>query len=183
MAAKLDFKSLENAELLLVVAPSDSTQQVTLDILKYFVNAKNSFCVYVTVAKPYNTIMNILSKNGINTDRIFFIDCITSLSTGGNIMRAGNCVFCQPQALTNISIALTNAIESLPKDNEKLLILDTLSTLMLYNEAGTVTRFAHVLTGKLRTWGVKSVILTLEEETDKKIIAQLAQFCDKTINI
>ena len=43
MAAKLDFKSLENAELLLVVAPSDSTQQVTLDILKYFVNTKNSF--------------------------------------------------------------------------------------------------------------------------------------------
>ncbi len=98
-------------------------------------------------------------------------------------MRAGNCVFCQPQALTNISIALTSAIESLPKDNDKLLILDTLSTLMLYNEAGTVTRFAHVLTEKLRAWGVKSVILTLEEETDKKIIAQLGQFCDKTINI
>ena len=183
MAAKLDFKSLENAELLLVVAPSDSTQQVTLDILKYFVNTKNNFCVYVTVAKPYNTIMNILNKNGIKTERIFFIDCVTSLSTSSSVMRAGNCVFCQPQALTNISIALTNAIESLPKDNDKLLILDTLSTLMLYNETGTVTRFAHVLTGKLRASGVKSVILTLEEETDKKIIAQLGQFCDKTINI
>ena len=183
MAAKLDFKSLENYELLLVVAPSDSTQQVTLDILKYFVNTKNNFCVYVTVAKPYNTIMNILNKNGIKTERIFFIDCVTSLSTSSSVMRAGNCVFCQPQALTNISIALTNAIESLPKDNDKLLILDTLSTLMLYNETGTVTRFAHVLTGKLRASGVKSVILTLEEETDKKIIAQLGQFCDKTINI
>ena len=74
MAAKLDFKSLENSELLLVVAPSDSTQQVTLDILNYFVNAKNSFCVYVTVSKPYNTIINILNKSGIKTDRIFFID-------------------------------------------------------------------------------------------------------------
>ena len=137
----------------------------------------------MTVSKPYNTIINILNKSGIKTDRIFFIDCITSLSTSSSVMRAGNCVFCQPQALTNISIALTNAIESLPKDNDKLLILDTLSTLMLYNEAGTVTRFAHVLTGKLRAWGVKSIILTLEEETDKKIIAQLGQFCDKTITI
>ena len=74
MASKLDFKSLENSELLLVVASSDSMQQVTLDVLKYFVNTKNSFCIYVTVAKPYNTIMNILNKNGIKTDRIFFID-------------------------------------------------------------------------------------------------------------
>ena len=180
---KIDFKDLETSELMLVVAPSDSMQQVTLEVLKYFVNTKNSFCVYVTVAKPYNTIMNILNKNGIKTDRIFFIDCVTSLSTSESLLRAGNCVFCQPQALTNISIALTSAIESLPKDNDKLLILDTLSTLMLYNEAGTVTRFAHVLTGKLRASGVKSVILTLEEETDKKIIAQLGQFCDKTINI
>lgn len=179
----LNLKDLENSEISLVIAPSEMVQQTNIDILKHFVNEKDSFCVYVTVAKPYKTMVNIFSKNGIKTDNIFFIDCITSLSVSGDIQRAGNCVFVQPQSLTNISMALTSAITSIPKEKESLMILDTLSTLMLYNQTETIAKFAHVLTGKLREWAVKSIILTLEDESDKKIVSQLTQFCDCTIRV
>ena len=70
-----------------------------------------------------------------------------------------------------------------PKKENKTLILDTLSTLMLYNNAETVGKFMHAVTGKLRNWGVKSVILTMEEETDKEIISQISQFVDKVVKI
>lgn len=43
--------------------------------------------------------------------------------------------------------------------------------------------FVHNLTGKMRQLGVKAVILTLEEETDKKIISQLSQFVDRMIEV
>ena len=156
-------------------------QEANLAILNYYLNKKNYSCVYVTVAKPYSTVLNIIAKNHIKTDKLFFIDCVTQAAAAGELTRAGNVVFSQPQALTNISIVLTNGIEKLPKDEGRVVVLDTLSTLMLYNEAQIVTRFVHSLTGKIRAWGIKSVILTLEEETDKKIIAQISQFCDKVI--
>lgn len=181
--AKLNFKDLESNELILLIAPSEQMQQVNLKILRYFANEKAAFCVYLTVAKPYRTILGILEKNRIKTDRIFFIDCITSSTIGGEMERAGNCVFCPPQALTDISIALSTSLKSMPRDKERVLIIDTIGTLMLYNEAVTVSKFIHSLTAKLREWGIKSVIMTLEEETEKKVLAELGQFCDKVISI
>lgn len=180
---KINLNELEYNRLVLLLAPSKKIQEVDLFLLKYFLNTKKAFCVYVTVAKPYQTMLNILGKNKIKTDKIFFIDCITPVSAGGGMQRVGNCVFCQPQALTNISISLTTAMQSLPKDSERVLILDTVSTLMLYNETGTVARFVHSLTTKIRQWKVRSVILTLEEETDKKVLSQLSQFVDKVIEV
>lgn len=179
----INLKEMDSNQLVLIVAPSRKIQEVDLFLLKHFLNTKKAFCVYVTVAKPYQTMLNILEKNKIKTDKIFFIDCITPVSAGGGMQRVGNCVFCQPQSLTNISITLTAALQSLPKESERVLVLDTISTLMLYNEAGTVTRFVHSLTGKMRQWGVKSIILTLEEETDKKVLSQLSQFVDKVIEV
>lgn len=180
---KLNMKELEDCELSLIIAPSDDVQKVNLQIMKHFMNKRKSSCVYLTIAKPYNTVLNILKKNKVSTGNIFFIDCITSLSTGGDMQRSGNAVFCQPQSLTNISIVLTSAIESLSKEKNKLLLMDTLSTLLIYNEAGTVTKFVHSLASRLRGLGVKSIIFTLEEETDKKIISQISQFVDKTIRL
>ena len=181
--AKVNFSDLENNELLLVVSPSNMVEEVNLEIMRYFINKKDAYCVYVTIAKPYKTILNILKKNRISSNKIFFIDCISGLITGEDMQRAGNCILCQPQSLTNISIALTSALKSIPTDQEKVLILDTISTLMLYNEVLVIGRFMHALTGKIRKLGVKSVIFTLEEETDKKILSQMSHFCDKCITL
>lgn len=179
---KLNFSELESGELSLLVAPSHLVQEATLQSAKYFVNRKKNFCVYVTVAKPYKTIFTLLEKKKINTGKVFFIDCATPL-TGSAETQAENCVFVQPQSLANLSIALSSAIQTLPPTHPKLLVLDTLSTLMLYNQAPIVAKFMHALAGKLRNWGVRSIIFILEEETDNKIISQLSQFCDNTIRV
>lgn len=177
----LNYKSIEENKLIAVIAKSEKIQKITLDLLKYFLNNKKASCAYVTIAKPYKTIMNILTKNKIKTEQIIFIDCITSLSLGTDLQRISNCIFCKPESLTNISIALTSALDSLPKYHERILILDTLSTLMLYNQSKSINAFMHILTGKLREMGIRLIILTLEEETDKEIISEMTQFCDKVI--
>ncbi len=182
--ALLNLKDFEDNELILVLAPSDRIQEVNVEILKNFLNKKDTSCIYVTVAKPYKTIIKSLEKNGIKPDKLFFVDCATGLATGNEeVQRSGNAIFCPPQMLSDISIAMSNFVDSIPKKENKTLILDTLSTLMLYNNAETVGKFMHAVTGKLRNWGVKSVILTMEEETDKEIISQISQFVDKVVKI
>lgn len=179
--AKMNYKDLEQNRLVVVIAKSDKLQKITLGILKYFVNKKKASCVYVTVAKPYKAIINILTANKINTKEIMFIDCITALSLGGDMQRAGNCIFCKPESLTNLSIALVNALKGLSQENERILVLDTLSTLMLYNQAKSISQFMHLLTFNLREMGVRSIVFTLEEDSDKAMISQITQFCDKVI--
>lgn len=173
-------KEIEDKNIVLVTVPSEAVEEVNTELLSH-INSEEGTTVYMTVAKPYSTITNILEEKDIDTSQMFFIDCITK--TNGEPSEAENCVFLRPQALTDISIALSQAVESMPDGGEKYLVMDTLSTLMLYNERDTVGKFAHSIANKIREWGIKSVMLTLEEEADEELTSQIRQFCDSCIDI
>lgn len=174
--------SLEQDEVILVIAPNEDVEGVNTSILEHFSKEDDFSCVYVTLTKPYKTVENVLQESGVETDRIFFIDCI-SKTQAGEVTAAENVVFLEPQALTNISIALSNAVESLPESDNNVLIFDTLSTLMMYNDQETVSKFAHQLSSKIRGWGIKSIMLTLREEQDDELIENVKQFADRTIHV
>ena len=53
----------------------------------------------------------------------------------------------------------------------------------MFNQVGTVGRFIHFLAGKMRSWRVKGIIVTLEKEKNKELINELSQFCDVTFDI
>ena len=44
-------------------------------------------------------------------------------------------------------------------------------------------RFIHYLTGKIRLWNISGVMISLHEESDKKVIGEISQFCDKIIRV
>lgn len=99
------------------------------------------------------------------------------------MQKARNAVFVgSPKDLTDISIATTMAIKSVPK-GYRLLFIDSISTLGLYNDAGTVAKFTHFLINKMRELKCTGVIISLEKETDEKMISQLSQFCDKIVKV
>jgi hypothetical protein len=125
--------------------------------------------------------MNVFQENKINSDSVFIIDGITPLSSG--IKKVGNAVFLgSPRALTHISIAAGAVMEKLDK-NKSFLFLDSLSTLCLYNNTLNVTRFLHFLINQMHKFGTLGIILSVESEMDKGMIAELSQFCDRVIEL
>ncbi len=178
----IDLNEFENKDIILVISPEASVTQTFLKITEYFVNVKDSYCIYVTLNKPYSSLLNLLRENKIKTEKMFFIDAVTRLS-GTGMQRAGNCVFCQtPTSLTAISIALSGAMETIPKDKPKILFLDSLSTLLIYNQSGTVAKFAHFLTTKMRFYEIKGIVLSVEDG-NKEMIQQISQFCDAVVRV
>ncbi len=173
------FKSIEEKEITLLLVPEIRLAEVEIDIVKYL-NKKGYFTIYINANKPYATMANIFKKEGIDLNKVFFIDLITQF-VGADAQRAGNCIFCSPRSLTNLSIIIKSVVENLPKDAKKVLFFDSLSTLLLYNESATVSRFAHMLIARLREWKLKGMVLMLQQETDKTLITQIASFCDNYI--
>lgn len=179
---KTELKSLDQNYIALVLAEAKVYQETNIALLQYMIDEKNIPGVYVTINKPYNTMKRILENEGINTDMIIFIDAI-SKSAGGTIEKAENCLFIgSPENLTDISVALTEATQAIPSD-KKFVFFDSLSTLLLYNNMGTVARFTHFLTGKMRAWGVEGILISVEKESDEVLLSQLSQFCDKVITL
>lgn len=172
----------ENEIVLFVVSPSMSEYDLSEDLVTHFTRDQDALCIYVTVTKPSQTVDREFAAAGANTDNVFYIDCATAL-TGITVRRAGNVAYLKPAELTDISISLSSIVDELPPDREAVLMFDTLSTLTIYNETDTVSRFAHALMANVRQWPIKAVVFTIDEETDPLIRSRLTQFSDRTVEI
>jgi KaiC/GvpD/RAD55 family RecA-like ATPase len=176
---KLD--ELPEPFIFLVVTPAEEYQTVNFELLKYMVNEKKTPGVYITVNKPYEVMKKRLE--GVADARmVTFIDAVTRASGGKPEEEDGVLYIDSPKNLTDISIAISEAAQSIPQ-GKKFILFDTLSTLLLYNSAGTVARFVHFLIGRMRSWGAEGALLSLEKETGENVISQISQFCDATIYI
>jgi KaiC/GvpD/RAD55 family RecA-like ATPase len=117
-----------------------------LRLLRYFTR-KTPRGVYVTLNKPYATLLKSFSKSGISVESVFFVDEITDVpSTQEDATHAylGSGV-----DLSNLSISISKAIKQIEED--RFLLLDSLSTLLIYYDAKAVVRFAHNGGNEFRT--------------------------------
>lgn len=161
----------------LATVDAKNYQKTNLEIVKYLIEDKNIPGVYVTLNKPFKNIQNILEKEKIESKMIIFIDAVTQ-TAGGKIEKTDKCLFIgSPENLSDISIAMDQAVRALPS-KERFVFFDSLSTLLMYNNIETVARFIHFLAGKMRVWAVKGIIVSLRKKKDKGLIDELMQFCD-----
>jgi len=79
--------------------------------------------------------------------------------------------------LTGLSIAITKAIENFP--GEKMLFLDSLSTMLLYNNEEVIGKFSNFILNKMRLQNISTIMLTLYADADKKIIKTISNFVDE----
>jgi KaiC/GvpD/RAD55 family RecA-like ATPase len=175
-----ELQTFTNGNIALVLVEFKDYATASLNLITYLTEKKNEHGIYVTVNRPFNSLVNILKKNGADTSKLFFIDCITK-KAGGSSERKENCLFISsPSGLTDLGIAINEAINSLKK-SKIFLFVDSVSTLLIYNKAENIAKFSHFLSGKLRTKGLDGILFSIESETDKKLISTISQFCDKVI--
>jgi len=174
-----ELQVIEKDSITLVIAESSKYIDVIVKLLRFIGTQKYSV-IYVTVNRPYESLIELLNSKGISYSRIFFIDAITP-TLGGKPRRLKNCIFvASPSNLTDLGIALEQAITSLGQTN-KLLIFDSMSTIAIYHNLQTVLQFGHFLTVRVRLHKVQGVLLAIEAESEKAILDNLSQFCDRTV--
>ena len=100
--------------------------EANIELLKILINERKMLGIYLTINKPYVSIKKILEKNNIDTERIFFIDCITKTS-GGNPEITENCLYiASPKNLTELGVALYQAMSAMKSKENKFLFLDSI---------------------------------------------------------
>jgi KaiC/GvpD/RAD55 family RecA-like ATPase len=175
------FNDLPEHWLLLFVINAEDYLEKNMAILNEVLQQEDTVGVYVTLNRPYSLLIKILEKNNINTDKLFFIDCITK--TLGTEKEEKKCLFLEnPQNLTSITIAIDEIMSVIPSKNKSLFV-DSMGTLLIYNRAETVSKFLHVLTGKIRVLNLNGVLLSIEKELDPEFANQLEQFVDKIVDL
>lgn len=164
----------------LVVSSSRSYEKTRTDIIKFFGDKKVPG-VYVTLNKPCDILAHNFEMRDINPELIMFID---GISLHSKYIKDYKCSLIRnPERLSDMSVAIDQAIRSMEEVSEKFIVFDSLSTLLIFNQKNTVARYCHYLTGKMREWKIKGVLLSIKTEVDKELADQITQFCDFKVEV
>jgi KaiC/GvpD/RAD55 family RecA-like ATPase len=183
VAGSEHIKKLEGMDdyVALAVIDADKYQKANIQIVSELVR-NGTPGVYVTLNRPYENVKRLLSKEKVDTDQIIFIDGVTK-TAGAKIEKKEDCLYIgNPKNLSDISISMDQAIMAIPS-KDKFMFFDSLSTLLLYNDVRVVAKFVHFISGKMRVWKVKGIIISLRRDKDKELIDELKGFCDVVLDI
>ena len=149
-------------------------------LFKYFTNKKMKG-VYVTINKNLADLIEEFKAQDISVENTIFIDAMTIMS-GGKTPAGENIHYVEsPKDIVDISVLVEEAMEKIGEE-KKFVILDSLSTLLVYNKPGTIEKFVHSLAAKIRAHNAQGVLILVESEK-KEVISTLTQFCDKVITL
>ncbi|HDM67170.1 MAG TPA: hypothetical protein ENG62_02150 [Thermoplasmatales archaeon] len=176
-----EFDGLPEGWIVLLETSAERSLEVSLAALQYLINNKEYIGIVLSASRPYKNLVQLYENKGIDTSRILFLDCI-SKSQSLDIDQAGNVIYLDSVSdLTNISLALKGSMEKIPGD--KFVYIDSITTMLIHNTPEMFARFIHGVLTKMRIQGISGLLISLENETDKEIRAEIAQLCDRIVKL
>lgn len=180
---KREFASLKDDFVALLIVDAEKFSETNIELVKILKHENRLPGVYITGNVPYRNLKSHFDSHKVNLKDLTFIDMVTQMS-GEEAQKEENCVFVDsPDNLTELSVTLDRAMDNI-KGKEKFLILDSVSTLLIYNKDKVVEKFTHFLANNLReTPGTKGILLAVQTNENKNALEMLAQFCDKVVRL
>jgi hypothetical protein len=168
-------------KLILLLLRDEQYAGRLLEIVESVKRTGNRIC-YVCLSKPYADVVESLKEKGIDTAPFLFIDALSSHYRKQE--PRSDCIFLDsPSDLQGIRSALETAIE---KHNCSVLLFDTFSSLLIYQESFQVLKFAHSLTSE-KGMNVAKIFIVLKSgpapEGSEAFLNDLKMFADKTVEI
>jgi hypothetical protein len=168
-------KAIKDHDIVIFILPDKSHAETVLRIAKTMAENRDRTC-YISLNKPYDTLVKDLQKNKIDDKKFFFIDCVgRGFVSGKNVMYVSS-----PKALTEMSITIKRGLE---KESLKSVLFDSLSTLLVYEGSAIVIKFAHALMSGFRNDGVRAVFTCLKGDVETDLIKDLGMFVDKVMEL
>ncbi len=149
----------------------DNPEKTVQEICEEF---SNKGIALIVSSNSGETVLKKLENNKTNCSQIHVIDCISKKGP-----KSEKIMYTQgPTALTELFIMISKILKS---KNTDILILDSISSLMIYNQDLTLVRFIHELVGKVRNTD-KKLILTILEKDAKGTLASVPLFVDEVVS-
>lgn len=152
---------------LLIITPVEKLQEKVNSVVKSFDSLPG---IYVSLNKTQKSMEEIFKKSGINTKKLFFIDCVTSKKTRDDVLHIA------PDRLDLLDSAVCEFIGDIT--GEKFLVIDALSTLLIYNSEDSVAKFVKKMTEYASENNVQTVALSPRTKGEE-LLNKIFNFFDK----
>ena len=168
-------KEIFQTKIILLVVPGDTYNSSLLKFIKKI--DKRKIC-YVTINKGYTGLIEIFKKNHINFKNFTYVDCVTKTITDPK--KVPNCVFVpSPNDLTEISLAITKFIYTY----SSVILIDSLSTLLVYHQPKKLTSFIHSIVNRIRESEAILILTISSRDIKTELFKQVEVLVDEVIKL
>ncbi len=138
--------------------------------------------IYIALNSSYASLMKEFQRRKKPAGNVFFIDMV-SIEAGAKPSQSGNVVYLNsPLELTDCIIAVEKKLsESAGK--KVIVVLDSVSTLLIYEDAGAVEKFTHALLNKVNAYAASAIVLSAGTGEHDTITSTIGQFFEKTVRL
>ena len=164
-----------------IILPGNNYSELIQALFEYMNTRTQDAWVYVAVTRPYTNISKQFEHVSSNKN-IKFIDCISHAA--GISTFDDNCIYLEsPSMLEKLCLEIMNIFKKVGDNTKKYLIIDSLSTLSVYNDADLVTEFFYHLANRTRAENIHTISLAVEEEELDKYLTKLIYLNDKVLKV
>jgi hypothetical protein len=169
-------KEIKENQIIVVAFSKPKYNPGLIDIMGAAQGLSKRIC-FVSLNKPYSTLAKTFEDKELDANNIVFIDCVS----GGIAAKKGSNVsfVSSPKALTELSLAISDVLGA----NIDMIIFDSLSTLLAYEDSATAIKFVHSVVSKTRMTKKKFVFTSLKDDNGSDLMKDVTMFVDKVVNV
>lgn len=137
--------------------------------------------VIVTANRPYQSLREGFATAGLDVSRLRFVDCVTSL-TGLVPPPDPHALHIEsPTLLEKLSMRTEQLLRR--QSHSRFLLVDSLSTLAVYNGADAVAEFTHNLVTRLRMQRIPAALLLVRQPGGQGLLDTVEPLCDGPVHL
>jgi KaiC/GvpD/RAD55 family RecA-like ATPase len=171
--------------VMLEVPAEENPMKIIADFLRF---RQNDGGIYISSNRPTNDLISRLQtykfdlRQSLEAGKMFIVDLV-SKSVGASETK-GSFYVASPSELSATQMAVEKAVENLNgRAGDKWLLLDSVSTLLVFNSSGALLTFLHFLISRLRVLEYDGIIFAVEGSLEQSVLATASQFCDEMIKL
>lgn len=167
----------------IIQIPNENHMEVVVETLKVWLNKGEYSGIYITLSKSYEELDKIFRTNGVDTKNLYFIDAISRLYGVKQAKTKKVAYISGPLDIEGISVSLRELL-SITESENKVVFLDSVTTMLLYNSLPRTIRFSQFLTETLKQKGISGVIVSVAKgATTQSLLKEISKVCDEIIEI
>lgn len=171
---------VDKGKFVLLLLDEEQYTKALYEIIRSIEKISSKIC-YVCFNKLYKEVSDEIKDRKMNIKKFFFIDTMSSVYEKHK--STPNCIFISaPTDFESLKDAITRAIE---KEHCDMLIFDTISTLLMYEQSYPIIRFTHELTSR-KNIGKFYLVLKIDhlmKEEIERITNDIMMFADREVKL
>lgn len=172
---------LENGDSFLILSSASALKENNIRLVRE-VQRLQYRIIMVTFNQPSPILKRTYLKNNIDLETIIFIDAVSKYALGTLPEDIDRAVFINnPRNLTNLSVAISEMLKEFAGTNT-CVILDSISTMLIYLSSDDIAKFTHFMTSKLAIMGMPGFFIAVENGLNPVLMTHLSTFTNEIID-